>query len=151
MPVRLATQKDLSELTRLFDAYRVFYGKASDPSGAEAFLTERMERGESHVLVAEGEAGWLAGFTQLYPMFSSVGMASMFVLNDLFVDDDHRRRGIARALLDAAVEFGREQGAAKLLLETGVDNNRARTLYESAGWELLTETCFYEYETGVMN
>lgn len=144
--IRPATPKDLQELTRLFDAYRVFYGQPSDPAGAREFLETRMARGESHVLVAEGEGDGLAGFTQLYPLFSSVGMASMFLLNDLFVDENHRRKGVARSLLDAAVDFACEQGAAKLLLETGVNNTAARALYESAGWDMITETCFYEIE-----
>lgn len=148
MPIRQATEEDLPELTRLFNDYRVFYKQPSDPAGAEAFLKERMERGESQVLVAEGELGGLAGFTQLYPMFSSVGMTAMYILNDLFVDDNHRRQGIARALLDAAVDFARQQGAAKVLLETGINNAPARALYEAAGWELITETCFYEVATG---
>jgi ribosomal protein S18 acetylase RimI-like enzyme len=41
---------------------------------------------------------------------------------------------VARALLDAAARFGREDGAAGLMLETARDNLAARALYRAAGW-----------------
>ena len=68
-----------------FDAYRQFYGRASDLSGAHAFLRERFDHGESVVFLAFDAGGQGVGFTQLYPSFSSTAMARIFVLNDLFV------------------------------------------------------------------
>ena len=144
--IRIATPSDLPELARLFDAYRVFYGKASDKAAAEAFLKARMDAGESQVLVAEDGQGGLAGFTQLYPLFSSVAMERVLILNDLFVDDNHRRSGIAHQLLDAAVTHARKQGAIRLVLETGVNNSQARALYEKAGWRLIDEVVFYDID-----
>ena len=55
-------------------------------------------------------------------------------LNDLFVDSTARRKGVARALLDAAAAFAREDGAAGISLETTRDNDAARALYRAAGW-----------------
>ena len=145
--IRIATPDDLPELARLFDAYRVFYGKPSDKTAAEAFLEARMDAGESHVLVAEDGQGGLAGFTQLYSLFSSVAMEPVLILNDLFVDENHRRNGIARQLLDAAVDHARTQGAIRLVLETGVNNSQARALYEKAGWRLIDDVVFYDIGT----
>jgi GNAT superfamily N-acetyltransferase len=68
-------------------------------------------------------------------MFSSVRTARLWILNDLFVADDARRCGVARALLDAAAQFARDDGAAGLMLETGRDNAAARALYRAAGWQ----------------
>ena len=39
-----------------------------------------------------------------------------------------------RALLDAAADFARAEGAAGLMLETMADNAPARALYRAAGW-----------------
>ncbi len=130
---RRATLADLDAVVPLFDAYRGFYGQPSDPARARAWLEERMARNESVVLVAERE-GSIAGFAQLYPMFSSVRTARTWILNDLFVDASARRCGAARALLDAATTFAREQGAGGISLETTRDNTPARALYRSAGW-----------------
>lgn len=132
--VRRATPADLDAVVPLFDAYRGFYGQPSDPARARAWLSDRMERDESAVLVAERE-GELVGFVQLYPMFSSVRTARTWILNDLYVAEHARRGGAARALLDAATAFAREHGAGSISLETTRDNAAARALYRSAGWD----------------
>ena len=124
---------DLDALAALFDAYRQFYEQPSDLPRARQWLRERLRFGESMVLVAK-RGGIAVGFTQLYPMFSSVRTAKTWILNDLYVDANARRGGIARSLLDAAAKFAREDGAAGISLETTQDNAAARALYRAAGW-----------------
>ena len=131
--VRRATVADIDRLAPLFDAYRSFYSQAGDLPRAREFLRERLQRDESVILIAERN-GTAVGFTQLYPMFSSVRTARIWVLNDLFVAEDMRRAGAARALLDAAARFARADGAARLMLETGRGNAAARALYRDCGW-----------------
>jgi ribosomal protein S18 acetylase RimI-like enzyme len=131
--IRRASAADLDALVPLFDAYRVFYAQPSDPVRARDFLADRLANGESVVLVAERGPSAI-GFTQLYPIFSSVRTARTWLLNDLFVAEGARRGGVARALLDAAAAFAREQGAAGVMLETTRDNGPARALYRAAGW-----------------
>ena len=67
-------------------------------------------------------------------VISSVRMARLWILNDLYVAPDARRAGVGRALLDAAAHFARDDGAAAIMLETGRDNAAARALYTAAGW-----------------
>ena len=124
---------DLDALAQLFDAYRQFYGQASDVPRAREWLRERLRFGESTVIVATLD-GKAVGFTQLYPMYSSVRTARTWILNDLYVDAGARRKGVARTLLDAAAAFAREDGAAGISLETTRDNAAARALYRAAGW-----------------
>jgi ribosomal protein S18 acetylase RimI-like enzyme len=131
--IRRATLDDLDAIAPLFDAYRRFYHQPGDVDRARDFLRERMQHSESVVLLAERD-GTAAGFTQLYPLFSSVRTARLWLLNDLFVAEGARRHGVARALLDGAADFAREQGAAGLMLETMADNAPARALYRAAGW-----------------
>jgi len=131
---RHATLDDLDALAPLFDAYRRFYEQPGDVALASAYLHARMERGESVILVAEGD-GTLLGFCQLYPAWCSVAVARIFVLYDLFVDAGVRRAGVGRALMLAAQAFGREAGAARLDLSTARSNARAQALYESLGWQ----------------
>ena len=131
---RHATPDDLDALAPLFDAYRRFYEQPGDVALASAFLHERMERGESTILVAEAD-GQMLGFCQLYPTWCSVAAARIFVLYDLFVDADVRRGGVGRALMLAAQAFGRAAGAARLDLSTAHTNTRAQALYESLGWQ----------------
>lgn len=140
--IERASVRDLDALTPLFAAYRRFYERPEDPR-ARPFLEERLERGESVVLMAwlGGEA---IGFTQLYPCFASVSLARMFVLYDLFVAPQVRRSGAGTALLRAAVDYARAQGASELLLQTATTNIPAQRLYEREGW--IRDEKFYVYE-----
>ncbi len=131
---RRATLDDLDTIAPLFDAYRRFYLQPTDLQRAHHWLRERLQRDESVVLLAERN-GVGCGFTQLYRMFSSVRTAHVWILNDLYVNDDARRRGVARALLDAATRFARDDGATGIQLETSLDNAPARALYRAAGWQ----------------
>ncbi len=140
--VSRADLSDLDELAPLFDGYRQFYEQKSDLAAAKAFLRERIERGESVIFIARAD-GRPGGFTQLYPSFSSVSMARIFVLNDLFVSQNARKLGIGRRLLDAAANYARNAGAVRLTLSTAVTNSPAQALYESTGWK--RDQKFYAY------
>ncbi|MDA0875209.1 MAG: GNAT family N-acetyltransferase, partial [Bacteroidetes bacterium] len=110
--VRRATAADIPVLTHLFDGYRVFYLKPSDLQGARAFMTARLENGDSVIFLAEDATGAALGFTQLYPLFSSVRMRAIWLLNDLFVAPTARKQGVGRALLLHAQAFAADSGAA---------------------------------------
>ena len=141
--VRRATIEDLDLVAPLFDGYRQFYRLASEPERGRRFLLERFERDESVIFLAV-EGGAAVGFTQLYPSFSSGAMARIFVLNDLFVSPEARGRGVGSALLRAAAEFGRQEGAVRLVLSTEVGNATAQAVYERMGWKRDTVFCVYQ-------
>jgi GNAT superfamily N-acetyltransferase len=138
-----ATIDDLDTLTELFDGYRQFYAQPADRARARNFLHERFQRQESLILLAADVRGEGLGFTQLYPLFSSVHTARTWLLNDLFVVANARRRGIGAALLGAAAEQARRSGAASLTLSTALDNRPAQALYESLGWQRDRQFCEY--------
>jgi GNAT superfamily N-acetyltransferase len=140
--VRRANAEDLDLVAALFDGYRQFYRQPSDPTRVRAFLADRLRNGDSIVLLAwlEGQA---VGFAQLYPTFSSVSIGRALVLNDLFTSASARGRGVGRALIEAAVRFGRESAAIYLELATEITNTSAQRLYETMGW--ARETDFYRY------
>lgn len=142
-----ANVDDLDDLAVLFDRYRFFYKQPSDPVLARAFIEERLRREESTIFVARDVNSHAAlGFTQLYPMFSSVGARRIWVLNDLFVTADARRRGVARELMAAARAFAAATGALRLVLETAEDNPAAQALYESLGYVREHGTRHYSLE-----
>ena len=138
MIIRRAKKKDIDPLSVLFDKYRIFYKQQPDLAGARSFLKKRMKRKESVIFVAE-ERKKLVGFTQLFPIFSSVSMQRTWLLNDLYVDEQARGIGAATALLNAAKEFGAETNSKWLLLQTAADNFVAQEVYEKNGWAKETD------------
>lgn len=143
MQIQKANETHIEQLALLFNGYRMFYEQADNPEACTSFMRDRITNGDSVILVAI-EEGRLAGFTQLYPMFTSVGLGKTYLLNDLFVAPDFRKKGVGRALLDEAAGFARTQGAVRMHLETGADNDSAQSLYEKVGW--IKEEGVYHYD-----
>lgn len=143
LDIKKATLTDVSSVALLFDAYRVFYHQQSNLQAAFDFLEQRLSNNESTVFLAvmKNEA---VGFVQLYPVFSSIHMKKSWILNDLYVAESARNQGIGEALLQQAKQFGRETGAAYLLLQTGYDNYSAQSVYEKNGW-IKAQDFFYEF------
>ncbi|BCY10594.1 GNAT family N-acetyltransferase [Actinoplanes sp. L3-i22] len=124
---------DLEIVTTLFLGYLEFYEAPAERDEARAFLAERMTRGESLILLAR-VGGEPAGFTQVFPSFSSVRRAPIWILNDLFVAPSARRAGVARALLRATAERAAERGVVRIELSTDETNKTAQALYEDEGY-----------------
>jgi len=136
--IRRATIEDVPVVSKLFDAYRMFYQQPSDLKGATEFITERLQNNESVILLAFINKA-AAGFVQLYPIFTSVGMKRTWLLNDLYVDPFFRGKGTASALLEAAKDFGRSTNSKWLMLQTTNTNAAAQALYEKNGWHKETD------------
>lgn len=143
MQIRKATANDVKIIAPLFDAYRMFYKQQTDLPAAEKFIAERFENNESVIFLATDNDGNAIGFTQLYPVFSSVSMRRTLLLNDLYVDENMRGQGIAALLLNAAKQYAKEAGCKWLLLETASDNYTAQSLYIKNGWERVDDF-FYQ-------
>lgn len=144
MTIRQATLADLERVVPLFDAYRQFYGYPGDADAARQFLRERLEGNESVIfLTLQGSEP--IGFTQLYPGFSSLSLARNYLLNDLYVVPDWRRKGIGAGLIQAAVAHARTVGAKSLSLSTARTNTTAQSLYESLGWQYNDHYLYYDY------
>lgn len=143
MQIRKASLQDIIALATLFDAYRVFYEKNSDYDGAVRFLTDRIERNESEIFIAETDTQEIVGFVQLYPLFSSTRMQRLWLLNDLFVLPEFRNKGISIALIEKSKTLCIETNACGLQLETAKTNIIGNNLYPKTGFELDTEHHFY--------
>jgi GNAT superfamily N-acetyltransferase len=142
--IRQATLTDLDALTALFDAYLQFYGRVSDVRAARTFLRDRIERAESVIFIAsQGDES--IGFTQLYPGFSSLSLGRCFMLNDLFVRPDCRKKGVGAGLIHAAIDHARAVGAIGLSLSTARSNTTAQSLYEALGWQRDDHFLYYDF------
>ena len=131
MNIIKANTEHLEDLVQLFDAYRIFYEQESDKESARQFLQERITKNESVIFIAYIDDVAI-GFTQLYPSFSSVSMKRSYILNDLYVHKDYRKKGVGSALLNKAKQLCKEKNYKGIDLQTATDTP-AHFLYESLG------------------
>lgn len=143
MRIRKATIEDLTLLSALFDQYRMFYNKESNIEEGKKFLSERIIKNESVIYVAEDDNKTLGGFIQLYPLFSSTRMKKLWLLNDLFVNENFRGKQISVALINKAKDLVRETNACQLSLETSKTNDIGNQLYPKTGFVLDQENNHY--------
>mmetsp|Transcript_8462 Transcript_8462/g.12622 ORF Transcript_8462/g.12622 Transcript_8462/m.12622 type:complete len:151 (-) Transcript_8462:163-615(-) len=150
MPVRCATIDDIEKLSHLFDCYRVFYRQESDITAAKQFLLDRINQNDSVIYVAESEIdNNIVGFTQLYPLFSSVRLKRLWQLNDLYVDINYRQQGFAVALIEQAKSLANNTNSCGLFLETEKTNDVGNRLYPKTGFVYDDECNYYHWSPTV--
>jgi ribosomal protein S18 acetylase RimI-like enzyme len=131
--IKVATTEDLTELSRLYVAYRVFYGEDPEEERAAAFILNRLRQSSGRYFLA-WNAGGAIGFMHLMPSTNTLAMRPIWLLEDLYVDVSARGQGVATALLNHAEAFARSTGAERLTLATAHDNLAAQHIYKTLGY-----------------
>ena len=143
MKIIRADLSNLEALVPLVDGYRQFYKQPSNLGAVRTYLQERLSHSQCVVFMAfeEGEA---LGFTLLYHHWSTVALGHVWLLNDLFTTAAARRKGVGWALMEAAADFAKADGAKRIWLRTATDNHTAQSLYEKFG--MTRDVQFYRYD-----
>lgn len=139
LQIRQAELSDLEALLPLFNSYRSFYQMPPAADRARSFLTENLSHNRSIIFaaVAKQPSGkeTIVGFTQLYPRLSSLSMTHYMYLSDLYIDENCRRHGIAKLLMNTAKEYCVANSAILIELHTANTNKNAQALYETLGYK----------------
>ena len=145
--IHTATLADLPAVAQLFDAYRQFYQYPSDLALASTYIGQRLQKGESVILLACDGAGAALGFCQLYPTFCSLEAKPIYALYDLYVAPAARGAGVGNQLLLAAEQTARDHGMCRLDLTTAKTNTPAQAAYEALGW--VRDELYFAYSKSV--
>jgi len=133
---------DVADLQPLVEKYRAFYKQPANEKTL-GYLKSRLENDEAIVFIARENAE-AVGFTMLYPTFSTVSLSAVWLLNDLYVEESYRGKGIASKLMETAENAARETGATRVFLRTAHDNVTAQSLYE--GRKYIQDEVFRRYD-----
>lgn len=143
--VRKFQAQDLTALVELFESYRAFYKMHPNKGASKIFLAERTQNKDSIIFVSINEQHKLTGFVQLYPIFSSTRLQRLWLLNDLFVDEKHRGKGVSKLLIIEAQKMCKESNACGMILETAKKNEIGNTLYALMGFKKDEDHNYYEW------
>ena len=143
--VRRATRDDLPHIGRLgallvathheFDSRRFLAPTGRTKDAYASYLGTQLDAPGAAVFVAEDD-GQVIGYAYVavesYDYMALRGPAG--VLHDLIVDPEHRRGGVGRELLGAALEFVLMRGLNQIVLGTAQRNETAQRFFASVGF-----------------
>lgn len=137
---------EFERLLPLIAAYQRFYEvEEVDERRNRAFFRRFLAPSEDGMLLGARVDGEFVGYACLYWHFTSLSAAETVLMNDLYVAEPARGRGVGRALIEASAAVGRERGAVQLEWATAPGNVTAQRLYDSTG-AARSEWVEYELE-----
>lgn len=132
----LARRDHQEAIVELLDTYSrdpMGNGSPLPPDVKRELIRGLREHPTTLVLLAYVDAA-PAGVAVCFRGFSTFAARPLINIHDLSVLPSQRGHGVGRALLDAVAEKGRALGCCKLTLEVLEHNERARRVYEAAGF-----------------
>jgi GNAT superfamily N-acetyltransferase len=119
---------DRSAWEGLARGYKAFYRDWIPDEAYEATWRRLRHEAELHALGARLD-GRLIGIAHYFFHPTFWGGQACY-LQDLFVEEEARGRGAARALIEGVAQAARDHGATRYYWHTQEDNTRARALYD---------------------
>jgi GNAT superfamily N-acetyltransferase len=130
-----AAQPLFDEAAALLDQYRQHYGANPAPDAVIDWMREQVRFEKMRIYLA-GEA---LGLCTVATAPATLTLRTVWLVRDLYVRPEARRRGIARTLLTQVADDAREAGAHRLSLQTETSNVRAIELYAKDDFHALTD------------
>jgi ribosomal protein S18 acetylase RimI-like enzyme len=131
----LAAPHEADAVARLLIGFRDWYGRDDPPDDTFREGVRRLiERDDTEYLLAAGPGeDQPGGVCQLRYRYGLWMAAEDCWLEDLFVRDEDRRKGLGEALVAKAIERARERGCGRVELDVSESNRGAWALYERMG------------------
>ena len=141
MRVRGYRQVDEAEWVRMRNA---LWPEIGDLEQTIADAREWLTRTDATVLVAESENG-LCGFAEVgeRAYADGCGTSPVAYLEAWYVDPEHRRTGIGRLLVGAAVEWARERGLREFASDALLENTISHRAHQGLGFEEVERAVRY--------
>jgi len=132
--VRPVSPSDYEQWLPLWDGYNAFYGRsgtsALDPEITRMTWVRFFDAYEPiYALVAESE-GKLLGLTHYIFHRTTIAIAPICYLQDLFTMENARGKGVARALINAVYGQAKLAGAFRVYWQTHETNQTAMQVYD---------------------
>jgi GNAT superfamily N-acetyltransferase len=140
LAVRLAGPQDMAVLMRLFRGFMDYLG---DPSPPDAELAAAIEPvftdPNAEILIAERGTDAI-GYAHVRYYYSVWMAGPECFLEDLFVFEHLRDKGIGRRMLAEVFDRARARGCRRVRLDTNEENERGRHLYEAVGFSCTRDS-----------
>ncbi len=131
-----AGPEQASEIDRLVAAFHRHEGVSVTARARRASIDALLAMpAQGRILLVQTPGAGIAGYAVLAFGFSLEFGGRDAFLDELFIAESFRGKGIGRAALAAVCAWARHQGLCALHLEVERDNKTAKNLYTQAGFE----------------
>lgn len=138
-----ASDEELAYAARRFEETIALFERYDATQERIAERVEQMRgwigKAEAHVTVARTGDGRLVGFNSLFVTkdYDGTPLGKIVIL---YVDADHRRTGVARALKDEGEAWLRGRGVTRVVTEIDARNERMLEINRRAGFRVKSYT-----------
>ena len=134
----LGDDVDMAAITALTAAFKAEDDEVLSWSDGLGLATQ-LRRRAAFVLLAVRDTE-IVGMLMAQRTLSSFWGREACNIHDLYLVESARGEGLGRRLMDACADHARALGCGRLTLEVNADNEAARSLYRSLGFDIPEET-----------
>jgi GNAT superfamily N-acetyltransferase len=131
LEIRDARASDEADWRQLWAGHLAFHGAELAPEVTDHTWRRILDPASPMSMRVACRQGVVVGFATYFPHPSSWIIGDDCYLEDLYVDESQRGRGVGRALIDDLAALATARGWQHLYWHTRVDNHPARRLYDS--------------------
>lgn len=133
--IRPVEESDLDQWQQLWEKYLIFY-KAKLPEGIAEFNFKRFLDPQVKMwsaLAIDSDTNRAIGMVNYFTHIQTWDFKDKLLLNDLYVDEDCRLKGVGKKLIEFVYNEADKMGAPQVYWNTDFDNHRAQLLYTKVG------------------
>lgn len=133
--IRPVEESDHDEWFRLWKLYLIFYKATLSDEIGEATFKRILDPNVKMwaALVINTETNKPIGLVNYFSHIQTWNTKDKILLNDLYVDENARIKGVGRKLIEYVYERADELGTPEVYWNTDFDNHRAQLLYTKVG------------------
>ena len=87
------------------------------------------------IKVSAEEGGIVLGSAYLYIMFNDLHKEPFGFLENVFVEEEHRGKGIGSELVNTAISEAKKQNCYKIICTSRYESSKVHSLYEKLGFK----------------
>ena len=154
MNIRFCQTEDQERWIQLNREFMDYEVEAASPWGASADIPdetfgrtyqEALRNPQLVTLFMIEYEGEVIGFANLMSIYSVWAQGKALILDDLFIREEHRRKGIGKEAVEFIEEYARNNGYRRLQFQSEFTNPDAKKFYEAIGYMPIDMHFYVKY------